>query len=82
MFAWGAATRIDLTDDAIRPVALGREGRLRLGEGEERRKIAGLLSVVGICQRLRVDLRADLLEVLSRVAGIGMQKVAGLTPAA
>ncbi|MEM4188243.1 MAG: IS66 family transposase, partial [Candidatus Hadarchaeum sp.] len=72
----------NLAENAIRPVALGRKNWLHLGSPEAGAKIAVILSVLATCRRLRIDLRAYLLDVLPRLADTSIRKVAELTPTA
>lgn len=66
--------------NAIPPAALGRKNWLYLGSPEAGPKIAAILSVVETCRRLRIDLRAYLLDLLPRLPDTTIRKVTEFTP--
>jgi transposase len=72
----------NLAEGAMRPVALGRKNWLHFGSKEAGPRIAAILSITETCHRLKVPVRAYLLEVLPKLAGRTPMDVAALTPEA
>ena len=72
----------NLAENAMRPVALGRKNWLHIGDEKAGPKIAAILSVLASCERLDVDAREYLLDVLPRLGRATTGEVANLTPQA
>jgi len=64
-----------------RGVALGRKNRTHLGSAEAGPKVAAILSLVETCNRLGLEVRAYLGDVLPRLAVTSIQRVRELIPA-
>lgn len=69
-------------ENAMRPVALGRKNWLHIGSEEAGPKIAAILSVVETCKRLGIDVREYMEDVLPKLGGWPVNRVAELTPMA
>ena len=72
----------NLCENAIRPIALGRKNWLHIGSPWAGPRVAAILSVVETCQRLRIDVREYMLDVLPGLADRSRREQARLTPAA
>jgi len=70
----------NLSENALRGVALGRKNWIHVGSAEAGPKVAAILSVVETSKRLGLDLRAYLAEVLPRLADTNIQRLGELTP--
>ena len=66
----------------MRPVALGRRNWIYIGSARAGPKIAGILSVVETCRRLKFPARDYLAVVLTGFANCPIQRLPELTPAA
>jgi len=69
-------------ENAMRPVVLGRKNWLHIGSEKAGPKIAAILSVVETCKRLGIDVREYLEDVLPKLGGWPVNRVAELTPMA
>ena len=58
---------INLAENAMRPVALGRKNWLHIGDENAGPKIASIMSVLGTCRRLGMHPRDYLLAVLPKL---------------
>jgi len=72
----------NLAENAMRPVALGRKNWLHIGDEKAGPKIAAILSVLATCERLGIDAREYLADVLPRLGQTSTGQVASLTPQA
>jgi transposase len=72
----------NLTENSMRPVALGRKNWIHIGSQQAGPKVAAILSIVETCRRLKIPVRAYLAAVLPGIADISIQRLADLTPAA
>jgi transposase len=70
----------NLAENAMRPVALGRKNWLHIGDEKAGPKIAAILSVLATCERLGIDAREYLTDVLPRLARATTSQVPSLTP--
>jgi transposase len=70
----------NLAENSMRPVALGRKNWLHVGSAKAGPKVAAILSIVESCRRLRVPLRAYLLNVLPGLNDCKLSEIAHLTP--
>ena len=84
VFLTNGAVEVDtnLAENALRPLALGRKNWLHIGDEQAGPKIAAILSVLATCERLGIDAREYLLDVLPRLGRATTGAVAGLTPQA
>ena len=64
----------------MRPLALGRKNWLHLGSATAGPKVAAIASIVETCRRLDINLRAYLNDVLPKLGGWPINRVAELTP--
>jgi transposase len=71
----------NLAENSMRPVALGRKNWLHVGSAKAGPKVAAILSVVESCKRLRIPVKAYLLDVLPGMANRTTSEVLSLTPA-
>ncbi len=67
---------------AWRPLALGRKHWLHLGSAEAGPKVAAIASIIETCRRLDIHLREYLTDVLSKLGGWHINRVAELRPTA
>ena len=72
----------NLAENSMRPVALGRKNWIHLGSQQAGPKVAAILSIVESCRRLKIPVRDYLGTVLPGLAGMNIQRLPGLTPAA
>jgi transposase len=72
----------NLTENSMRPVALGRKNWIHIGSPQAGPRVAAILSVVESCRRLKVPVRDYLRKILPGLADTPIQRVAELTPAA
>ena len=72
----------NLTENSMRPVALGRKNWIHIGSPQAGPRMAAILSVVESCRRLKVPVRDYLRKILPGLADTPIQRVAELTPAA
>lgn len=89
---WGLLTRYidhgiaeidnNWAENAIRPLALGRKNWLHIGSEAAGPKVAAIVSIFATCKRLKIDVRAYLLDVLVKLPTWPINRVAELTPAA
>lgn len=70
----------NLTENSMRPVAIGRRNWLHLGSKDAGPKIAAIFSIVESCRRLDVPIRKYLAEVLPGLANRSIQSLAPLLP--
>ena len=69
-------------EGAMRPIALGRKNWLHIGSKEAGPKIAAIMSIVETCRRLDIPLRRYLMDILPKLGGWPMNRVAELMPTA
>jgi transposase len=69
-------------ENAMRPIALGRKNWLHIGSESAGPNIAAIMSVIETCRRLKINLRAYLLDVLPKLPTWPANRVAELTPMA
>ena len=72
----------NLAENSMRPVALGRKNWIHVGSPQAGPKVAAILSIVESRRRMKIPLRDYLGAVLPGLAGISIQRLAELTPAA
>jgi transposase len=72
----------NLAENSMRPVALGRKNWIHLGSQQAGPKVAAILSIVESCRRLKISVRDYLGALLPGLAGMSIQRLPGLTPAA
>ena len=79
-----AEARIDnnSSEQAIKPVVIGRKNWMFAGSAEGGRRAAVLYSLVVSCKRLRIDPYAYLRDVIATVATYPNKRIAELTPRA
>jgi hypothetical protein len=92
LLQWGKLTRFmehaelelsnNLAENSIRPVALGRKNWIHIGSQQAGPKVAAILSIVETCRRMKIPIRDYLAAVLPGIAGVSIQRLADLTPAA
>jgi transposase len=92
LLQWGKLTRFlehaelelsnNLAENSIRPVALGRKNWIHVGSQQAGPKVAAILSIVETCRRMKIPIRDYLAAVLPGIAGVSIQRLADLTPAA
>ena len=70
----------NLTENSMRPVAVGRKNWIHVGSEQAGPKVAVLISVVESCRRLKIPVREYLAAVLPGLANLSIQQVAQLTP--
>jgi transposase len=71
----------NLTENSMRPVALGRKNWIHVGSEQAGPKVAAILSVVETCRRLKAPVREYLGWVLPGLGDVSVQKVNQYTPA-
>ena len=69
-------------ENAIRPVALRRKNWLHIGSELAGPCVAAIMSILETCRRLKLDVRAYLRDVLPKLPGWPIHRVAELTPRA
>jgi hypothetical protein len=74
--------RLNLAENSMRPVALGRRNWIHIGSAQAGPRIAAILSVVESCRRLKFPVREYLAAVLPGLADCPIQRLPELTPAA
>ena len=67
-------------ESGMRPLALGRKNWLHFGSEQAGPKIAAILSVLETCERLKVNIRHYLGDVLPKPGNFPMRRVPELTP--
>lgn len=72
----------NLAENMMRPVALGRKNWLHIGDEKAGPKIAAILSVLATCERLGIEAREYLIDVLPKLGGTSTAEVKHLTPQA
>jgi transposase len=72
----------NLAENSMRPVALGRKNWIHVGSPQAGPKVAAILSIVESCRRLKIPVRDYLADVLPGLAGVSIQRLPDLTPAA
>ena len=70
----------NLAENAMRPVALGRNNWIHVGSQEAGPRVAAIISIVETCRRLGLPLRDYLGSVLPGLADFPSNRVAELTP--
>jgi transposase len=69
----------NLTENSVRPVALGRKNWIHIGSQQAGPKVAAILSVVETCRRMNIPVREYLAAVLPGLADTPMHRLAQLT---
>ena len=72
----------NLCENGIRPLAVGRKNWLHIGGEEAGPKIAGILSIVETCRRLKINVRDYMMDVLPGLAERDQSELPQMTPAA
>ncbi|MFZ5927610.1 MAG: IS66 family transposase [Acidobacteriota bacterium] len=72
----------NIAENSMRPIAVGRKNWIHIGSPKAGPKVAAILSVVETCKRLDMPVREYLAAVLPGLAGVSIQKIPELTPAA
>jgi transposase len=72
----------NLTENSMRPVALGRKNWIHIGSEQAGPRVAAILSVVESCRRLKIPVRDYLGTILPGLANTPIQRVPELTPTA
>ena len=72
---------INLAENSMRPIALGRKNWLHVGSPQSGPKVAAILSVVESCRRLGVPVKEYLAAVLPGLNQRTLSELANLTPA-
>ena len=72
----------NLAENAMRAIALGRKNWLHIGDEKAGPKIAAILSVLATCQRLGIQAREYLLDVLPKLGETSTTEVKHMTPQA
>lgn len=72
----------NLAENSMRPIALGRKNRIHVGSPQAGPKVAAILSIVETCRRMKIPARDYMAAVLPGLAGVSIQRLAKLTPAA
>jgi len=70
------------SENAIRPVALGRKNWLHIGSAEAGPKVAAILSVIATCRRNKIPVRHYLNAILPGLADLPVNRASELTPLA
>jgi hypothetical protein len=63
-------------------VAIGRKNWIHVGSQQAGPKVAAILSIMETCRRIKVPVRGYLAAVLPGLAGVSIQRIPDLTPAA
>jgi transposase len=71
----------NLAENSMRGVALGRKNWLHVGSAKAGPKVAAIISVIESCRRLRLPVKAYLLDVLRGLNQRKLSEIAQLTPA-
>jgi transposase len=72
----------NMCENGIRPLAVGRKNWLHIGGEEAGPKIAGILSIVETCRRLKINVRDYMMDVLPGLAERDQSELPQMTPAA
>ena len=72
----------NLAENSMRPVALGRKNWIHVGSPQAGPKVAAILSIIETCRRMTIPVRDYLAAVLPGLAGVRIQRLPELTPAA
>ena len=72
----------NLAENAMCPIALERKNWLHIGDEKAGPKIAAILSVLATCQRLGLQAREYLLDVLPKLGQTNTSEVKQMTPQA
>jgi hypothetical protein len=72
----------NLAENAMRPLALGRRNSIHIGSEQAGPRVAGIVSVVETCRRLKIPIRDYLGSILLGLANFPINRIAELTPAA
>lgn len=72
----------NIAENSMRPIAVGRKNWIHVGSPKAGPKVAAILSVVETCRRLGIPIRDYLSAVLPGLAGVRIQRIPELTPAA
>jgi transposase len=71
-----------LSENAMRPLALGRRNWIHIGSEQAGPRVAAIISVVETCRRLKIPIREYLGSILPGLANFPINRIAELTPAA
>jgi len=58
---------VTLTENAIRPTAIGKKNRLFIGEAEAGQRSAVLFTIIESCRSRGIDSQTNLRDVLTRL---------------
>lgn len=72
----------NIAENSMRPIAVGRKNWIHVGSPKAGPKVAAILSIVETCKRLGIPVRDYLAAVLPGLAGVSIQTIPELTPAA
>jgi len=72
----------NLAENSMRGVAIGRKNWIHVGSQQAGPKVAAILSIMETCRRIKVPVRDYLAAVLPGLAGVSIQRIPDLTPAA
>jgi transposase len=72
----------NLAENSMRGVAIGRKNWIHVGSQQAGPKVAAILSIMETCRRIKVPVRGYLAAVLPGLAGVSIQRIPDLTPAA
>jgi transposase len=72
----------NLAENSMRPIAIGRKNWIHVGSEKAGPKVAGILSVIETCRRLKIAARDYLAAILPGLADTPVSRLADLTPAA
>jgi hypothetical protein len=72
----------NLAENSMRPISLGRKNWIHVGSRQAGPKVAAILTIVESCRRMKIPAREYLATVLPRLAGLRLQRLGELTPAA
>jgi transposase len=72
----------NITENSMRPVAVGRKNWIHVGSEQAGPKVAAILTVLESCRRLKIPVQEYLAAILPGLANRPVQQVGQLTPAA
>lgn len=72
----------NIAENSMRPIAVGRKNWIHVGSPQAGPKVAAILSAVDTCKRMGIPVRDYLAAVLPGLAGVSIQRIPELTPAA
>jgi hypothetical protein len=71
----------NLTENAMRTVALGRRNWIHIGSEQAGPRVAAIVSVIETCRRLNIPVRDYLCSTLPGLADFPINRISELTPA-